>query len=121
MSWKLEFLKEAQNEFNSLDGSVKLQVAKALEKVKTNPVSKQDGGYGDRLGNRFGINLTGHYKIKLKSSGIRVVYVLVEDNKMMLTTVIGSRADEEVYRIADRRKDLIKDHIAKGEEDVWEG
>jgi mRNA-degrading endonuclease RelE of RelBE toxin-antitoxin system len=55
--WKVELVPEAQNDFSSLDGSVRKRVLKQLVKLEQNP------NYGDPLGNKAGINLEGYFKI----------------------------------------------------------
>ena len=42
-------------------------------------------------------------QVKLKSAGLRVVYKVVRQDDKMLIIVIGARADEEVYGIAQKR------------------
>lgn len=110
MTWKIEFTPEALKDFESLDGSQRKLVVKALNKVSLNPLPEQLGGYGKTLGNHSDTKLHGFLKIKLRSSGIRIVYQLIEVNGIMLIIVIGLRADNEVYDIADKRikKNLIK-------------
>ena len=48
-------------------------------------------------------NLAGFLKIKLRASGLRVVYQLRRTETEMLVIVIGVRADDEVYEIAQKR------------------
>ena len=103
MNWKLVFLQEAQKEFEALAGNQRLLVAKALKKVQQNPVSIYEGGYGKPLGNKGGTDLSGLFKIKLKASGLRVVYRLIRTETEMLIVVIGARAEDEVYEIAAKR------------------
>ena len=107
MSWSVEYTKKAEEDFLKLDGSLKKLAAKAIKKVQTNPLPINEGGYGKPLGNKSGTNLTGLLKIKLKSSGIRVVYKLIRDNNIMRIIVIGIREDDEVYKIATER---LKDY-----------
>lgn len=57
-------------------------------------------GYGKPLGNRNGNNLTGFFKIKYKSIGIRVVYTLVLDQQIMNVVVISERDDNYCYEMA---------------------
>ena len=104
MSWDISFLPEAQKDLYSLDGSVILLIRKAIKKVSVNPLPDYEGGYGKPLGNHHGLNLTGFLKIKLKDSGLRIVYMLVRTETQMKIIVIGARADEEVYEIAYKRK-----------------
>lgn len=103
MNWTLKFLPEAKKDLEGLAGSQRILVAKAIEKVRQNPVSMFEGGYGKPLGNKGGRNLTGLLKIKLKDAGLRVVYKLIQTETEMIIVVIGARADEEVYDIASKR------------------
>ncbi|MCL2754725.1 MAG: hypothetical protein FWD35_03275 [Oscillospiraceae bacterium] len=48
-------------------------------------------------------NLAGCLKIKLKKSGIRVVYQLIRVDDVMKIIVVAARADDEVYEIAEKR------------------
>ena len=105
MKWNLSYLPEAEKDMRRLDGSERLLVQKALEKVWKNPLSVYEGGYGKPLGNKSGRDLTGLLKIKLKQPGIRVIYKLIQTETEMLIIVVGARADEEAYRAAwERRK-----------------
>lgn len=103
MNWKLTFLPEAQRDLKNLAGNQQILVVKAMEKVRQNPVSVYEGGYGKPLGNKRGNDLTGLLKIKLRSAGIRVVYKLIQTETEMLVVVIGTRADDEVYETAQHR------------------
>ena len=103
MNWTLKFLPEAKKDLEGLAGNQRILVAKAIEKVRQNPVSIFDGGYGKPLGNKGGRNLTGLLKIKLKDAGLRIVYKLIQTETEMIIVVIGARADEEVYDIASKR------------------
>ena len=73
--WKVEYLPAALQDRRRLDGSVRKTVDKAIDKVSTNPLPVDEGGYGKPLGNKSGNNLTGLLK----------------------------REDETVYREASRR------------------
>ncbi|MBQ7153002.1 MAG: type II toxin-antitoxin system RelE/ParE family toxin [Clostridia bacterium] len=107
MSWKLEFLPEAVKDLKNLGGSQRLLVLKSIKKVQMNPLPTYEGGYGKPLGNKNGNKLSGFLKIKLRDAGIRVVYKIVKTETQMLVIVVGARADDEVYEIADKR---IKKH-----------
>jgi len=63
-----------------------------------------EGGYGKPLGKKQGNNLTGFFKIKYKGIGIRVVYTLVRDKKIMNIIAISPRDDDYCYRTAEKRK-----------------
>lgn len=103
MSWEVEYLPEANQDLKNLDGSQRLLVLKAIKKVQQNPISIYEGGYGKPLGNKNGSDLSGFLKVKLKSASLRVVYKVVRQDDKMLIIVIGARADEEVYGIAQKR------------------
>ena len=103
MNWKLSYLPEAAKDLKSLDGSQRILVVKAINKVLENPLPDYEGGYGKPLGNRSGSDLSGFLKIKLKNAGIRVVYKLIRTEIEMLVVVVGARADSEVYDIAQHR------------------
>ena len=90
MSWKVEYLPEAEKDLKGLDGSQRNLVLKAIKKVQP-------------LGNHNSTNLAGLLKIKLRSAGLRIVYQLRRTETSMMIIVIGVRADEEVYELAQKR------------------
>ena len=94
-TWKVELVPEAQNDFNTLDGSVRKQVLKQLIKLEQNP------NYGDPLGNKAGINLDGYFKLYADKKQIRIIYEVVEDIIKVIAN--DKREDMEVYRIALKR------------------
>ncbi len=103
MKWTLKYLPETAKDFQKLAGNHRIMVAKAIAKVLENPLPANEGGYGKPLGNKHGNHLAGLLKIKLRGAGIRVVYKLIRTESEMLVVVIGVRADDEVYEIAERR------------------
>ena len=92
MSWKVEYLPEAEKDLKGLDGSQRNLVLKAIKKVQQNP-----------LRNHSSTSLAGLMKIKLRSAGLRIVYQLRRTETSMMIIVIGVRADEEVYELAQKR------------------
>ena len=107
MNWRVEYLPEAQKDIRDLDGSQRILVRKAIQKVSGNPLSSAEGGYGTPLGSKGGTNLTGFLKIKLKGIGLRIVYKTIQTEDTMLIVIIGARADDEVYEEANHR---VKKH-----------
>ena len=97
------FYPDAVKDIKRLDGSQRKIVLKAIEKIRTNPLPQNEGGFGKPLGNKAGTDLTGFMKIKRRGSGIRVVYRLVKMKGKMAIVVVGAREDMEVYRAARRR------------------
>lgn len=103
MSWDVKYLPEALDDLRKLDGSQKIRIRKAIQKVCQNPLPETEGGYGKLLGNKSGINLSGFLKIKLRGSGLRIVYQLIRQGDHMLVIVIGVREDEQAYEVAQKR------------------
>ncbi len=101
--WKISYFDEALEDLKKMDNSQRKQVLKAIDKVKTNPLPQNEGGYGKPLGNKRGINLTNLYKIKLKKSGIRVVYQIIRVKDTMEIIIVSMREDEKVYEDAQKR------------------
>lgn len=104
MIWELEYLPEALDDLEALDNSVRQPVIKGIKKVQKNPVSKEEGGYGTPLGNKENNNLTGLFKIKFLKYGIRVVYKLEQQDRVMKIVVISARAENKVYEEVGSRR-----------------
>ena len=102
MSWKIEYIKEAQRDLQKLDANNRRFILKAIEKTAQRPLPPPDG-IGKPLGNHAAANLSGYYKIKLRDLGYRVVYGLVREGNVMKVIVISIRDDDAVYREAERR------------------
>ena len=105
MNWEVNYLPEADKDIASLARNQQIIVQKAIKKVKENPLPQSEGGYGKPLGHKHGTNLTNFLKIKLRGEGIRIVYKLIRTQTQMLIVVVGVREDDEVYEIAQRRRD----------------
>lgn len=103
MNWSIEFLPEAIDDLKRLDGSVRPQILKGIQKVSRNPLPGS-GGYGKPLGNRSGTDLSGLMKIKFKKVGIRVVYKVEIMQNVMKIIIISARADNQVYEEAEKRR-----------------
>lgn len=102
-TWSYRLIPEAEKDFARLDGSQKRLVLKALDKLATNPLPRQEGGYGSPLGNKGGAALAGFLKLKLRGAGLRIVYDLQYQNETAYVIIIGLREDEQVYQDAERR------------------
>lgn len=107
MSWKIEYIKEAQRDLQKLDAYNRRIILKAIEKTAQRPLPPPDG-IGKPLGNHAAANLSGYYKIKLRDLGYRVAYGLVREGNVMKVIVISIRDDEAVYREAERRITMPK-------------
>ncbi len=102
MKWKIEFIKEAQQDLKRLDPYNRKLILKAIEKTAERPLPPPDG-IGKPLGNHSAAKLSGYYKIKLRGLGYRVVYQLVREGETLRVIVISVRDDEAVYKEAERR------------------
>jgi len=87
MSYKLKFLPTAHKEWKKLDYSIRQQFKKKLAERLQSPhiPSCRLHGYEN------------HYKIKLRSSGYRLVYEVIDDELYILIIVIGKREKGAVY------------------------
>lgn len=98
MSYSIEFIPEAASDYKSLDGSVKKKVNKKLDELSQNPF------LGDHLGHKFGIDLTGFYKLYVDHKRVRIVYHLLGDAVEVIEVWgIGKRDKEEIYRLIGHR------------------
>lgn len=104
MAFKVEFHPDAEKDFDGLDGSIRKEVAKKIESLSENPF------LGKPLGNKYGIDLTGFYKLYVARKKYRIVYRLIGKHIEVIEIVgIGKRGKEEVYKIvAKRMKKLLK-------------
>lgn len=102
MEWTVEFIKEAQKDLKRLDPYNQKIILKEISKTAERPLPPPDG-IGKPLGNHASVNLSGFYKIKLRDLGYRVVYSLEIKDGVMKILIISVRADEEVYKEAEKR------------------
>ena len=93
MSYTVKFREEAFKEWQKLDKSLQQQFAKKLKKCCENPhiPSAKLRGIKDC------------YKIKLRASGFRLVYQVIDQEIMVFVVAVDKRARELVYRKAVER------------------
>ena len=93
MNYKLKFLPTALKEWKKLDNSIQVQLKKKLKNVLTKPhiLSNQLRGFEN------------HYKIKLRASGYRLLYEVIDQEICILVIAIGKRGKNEVYKQAKKR------------------
>lgn len=101
--WTVRYLREAMKDMERLDGSVRLYVRKAVKKLETAPED-----FGKALGRKRDWNLTGLREVKLRDAGIRIIYEVRRTDAELWIIVVGVRADEEAYKLADRRLKRLK-------------
>jgi len=93
-SYKLKFLPTALKEWKRLDNSIQVQFKKKLTERLEKPhiASSKLSGFEN------------HYKIKLKASGYRLVYEVVDKEIYIIVIAIGKRDKSVVYKRAKNRK-----------------
>ncbi len=94
MSYKLKFLPTALKEWKKLENTIQVQFKKKLEERLEYPhiPSCQLSGFKN------------HYKIKLRASGYRLVYEVIDEEIYILVIAIGKRDQNVVYKKAMERK-----------------
>ena len=94
MNYKLKFLPTALKEWKKLDNTIQTQFKKKLKKRLAMPhvqASKLSG-------------FENHYKIKLRNSGYRLVYEVIDNELYVFVIAIGIREKNLVYKKAKKRK-----------------
>ncbi len=93
MSYTVKFREEAFKEWQKLDKSLQQQFAKKQKKCCDNPhiPSARLRGIKDC------------YKIKLRASGFRLVYQVIDDQLVIAVVAVGKRERSDVYHLASKR------------------
>ena len=93
MPYKLVFKTQAKKEWDKLNSTIRAQFKKKLaERLDTPRVeSSQLSGMRDC------------YKIKLRSSGYRLVYQVRDDELVISVIAVGKRERNKVYKSAAKR------------------
>lgn len=95
MSYELQFLPSALKEWQKLGATLQVQFKKKLKERLAQLHIPADGLHG----------MPGHYKIKFRGAGYRLVY-RVEDSKVTVTIVaVGKRERNAVYKAAQNRNE----------------
>ena len=93
MNYELLFHPDALTEWGKLDKSVREQFKKKLAERLQNPHVPSA-----RLAGR-----SNRYKIKLRSSGYRLVYDVVDSRLIVTVVTVGKRERSAVYKAAANR------------------
>ncbi|AIA69080.1 conserved hypothetical protein [Pectobacterium atrosepticum SCRI1043] len=93
MSYSVKFREDALKEWLKLDKTIQQQFAKKLKKCCENPhiPSAKLRGIKDC------------YKIKLRASGFRLVYEVIDDVLIIAVVAVGKRERSGVYHLASER------------------
>ena len=90
MVYKLIFLPSAKKEWDKLDPPTRNQLWKKLAKRLESPRVPKD-----KLS-----EMKDCYKIKLRASGYRLVYEVIDHQVIVQVIAIGTRDEKEVYTVA---------------------
>ncbi len=93
MSYKLKFHPVALKEWGKLGHTVKLQMKKKLAERLESPKVSASRLHG----------FENHYKIKLRTSGYRLIYEVIDGELVVLVVAVGKRDKSSVYEQAKRR------------------
>lgn len=93
MIYTVKFREDALKEWNKLDKAIQQQFAKRLKKCCENPhiPSAKLRGIKDC------------YKIKLRASGFRLVYQVIDNQLIIAIVAVGKRERSDVYTLASER------------------
>lgn len=94
MTFSIEFDERAFKEWNKLDKTVREQFKKKLKKLQLNPYVESARLHGD---------LAGCFKIKLRASGFRLIYKVIDDEIVIWVIAVGKREAEKAYKMAQKR------------------
>jgi len=93
MSYSLEFKPKTFKEWKKLDHAIKLQFHKKLQERLVTPHIPQSKLSG----------FQNVYKIKLRSSGFRLVYEVLDDKVVVMVLAVGKREGGAAYKEAKKR------------------
>ncbi|WP_213573607.1 type II toxin-antitoxin system RelE family toxin [Stutzerimonas kunmingensis] len=93
MTYKLEFLPSALKEWKKLGHTVREQAKKKLVERLDAPKVQADALR----------DMPGHYKIKLRTAGYRLVYRVEGERLVVLVVAVGKRERGAAYQSAKKR------------------
>lgn len=96
MIYEIVFHPEAWEDLKKLDNSVKIKVLKQIKKLSLLPE------LGEKLGKKYGLNLTGFRKLYVNKKQIRIVYRVDETIIQVFIIGIGKRESEIYIKSAER-------------------
>jgi mRNA interferase RelE/StbE len=103
MIYEIKFKTEAECEFLSFDKSVRVLIAKQIQKLSISPE------LGELLGNKAGYELSGCRKMYVDNKRIRIVYRIIENQIIVEVIAVGKRNEMEVYKTAASRLNKNED------------
>jgi mRNA interferase RelE/StbE len=93
-SYEVAFVPSARREWEKLGATLKVQFHKKLQERTRNPHVP-----GDKL-----VHMPGCYRIKLRSSGYRLIYEVEDKRLVVIVLSVGPRERNKAYRKAAERR-----------------
>lgn len=93
MTYTVKFREDALKEWHKLDNTIQQQFAKKLKKCCENPHIPSEKLRG----------IKDCYKIKLRASGFRLVYQVIDNQLIIAIVAVGKRERSDVYALASER------------------
>lgn len=93
MKYTIEFIKSSEKEFRKLDLALRKQFVEKLKERAENP----------RVESAKLRGMKDCYKIKLRNSGYRLVYQIIDDRVVVKVIAVGKRERNDVYQKASMR------------------
>jgi mRNA interferase RelE/StbE len=93
MTYTVKFREDALQEWQKLDKVIQQQFAKKLKKCSENPHIPSAKLHG----------IKDCYQIKLRASGFRLVYQVIDDQLIIAVVAVGKRERSDVYKLASER------------------
>jgi mRNA interferase RelE/StbE len=94
MIFNIDFDERALKEWHRLDKTIREQFKKKLKKLQENPYIEPARLHGD---------LAGCFKIKLRASGFRLIYQVLDKEVVIWIIAVGRRENEQAYAVASKR------------------
>ena len=93
MTYTVKFREDALKEWKRLDKVIQQQFAKKLKKCCDNP----------HIPSAKLREIKDCYKIKLRASGFRLVYQVIDEKVIIAVVAVGKRERSDVYTLASER------------------
>lgn len=93
MIYTIKFRADALKEWQKLDKAIQQQFARKLKKCCDNP----------HIPSAKLRAIKDCYKIKLRTSGFRLVYQVIDDKLIIAVVAVGKRERSDVYNLASER------------------
>ncbi len=93
MTYSVKFREDALKEWRKLDKTIQQQFAKKIKKCCENPHIPSAKLRG----------IKNCYKIKLRTSGFRLVYQVIDAQLIIAVVAVGKREHSDVYNLASAR------------------